>query len=236
MIKKIFRISLSISIIVLLIIACSEDTAPTQSNLPDGAITDSSVTDIEGNVYRTVRIGSQVWMAENLKTTQFNDGQPIPNVTGNSQWENLSTPAYCWYNNDVQNKNIFGGLYNWYAVNTGRLAPEGWHVPTSEEWTTLINYLGGENIAGGKLKETGTDHWLSPNTGATNETGFSAIGAGVRDNVFMLILEDNYIWTASQESGGYGLPCQVHLKFSHQRAPLYTMQPYSGFAVRCIKD
>lgn len=225
------------TILMMLLISCGAADSPENNDAGDINIQDSeSVTDIDGNVYRTITIGSQTWMAENLKTTRFNDGEVIPNVTGNSAWENLNTPGYCWYDNNIQNWDVFGALYNWYAVNTGRLAPTGWHVPTAEEWITLINYLGGEEVAGGKLKETGTEHWLSPNSAATNETTFTALGAGVRDNVFMLMLEDNYIWTASRESDGYGLPLQVHLKFNHGAARLYSMQPYSGFVVRCVKD
>ena len=116
----------------------------------------------------------------NLKTTKYNDGTSIPNVTNDTSWSNLTTGAYCWYNNDVSYKNPYGALYNWYAVNTGKLAPKGWHVPSDAEWTTLITYLGGESIAGGKLKEAGTTHWLSPNTEATNSTGFSALPGGRR--------------------------------------------------------
>ena len=143
-----------------------------------------TLKDIEGNVYPAVIIGTQVWMAENLKTTKYNDGMAIPLVSDNNAWEALKTPGYCWYNNDAAaNKNRFGALYNWYTVNTKKLCPAGWHVPNDKEWTTLRTYLGGEEIAGGKLKETGTTHWTSPNTDATNQTGFTALpGGGRRSN------------------------------------------------------
>ncbi len=204
---------------------------------PDGNdIEWGSVTDIDGNAYRTVRIGSQEWMNENLKTTRYNDGQPIPNITGDSEWHNLSTPAYCWYNNDVSNGVHYGALYNWSAVNTGRLAPSGWHVPSRDEWNTLINYLGGQDIAGGKLKDTGDAFWLNPNAGATNETGFSARGAGIRDTTFMMIRETTYIWSSTSDPAYNAQAFQVHLYWGAPWANLYSMQKYSGFSVRCVRD
>jgi len=140
-----------------------------------------SVTDIDGNVYQTVKIGNQWWMMENLKVTSYRNGEAIPNVTDTTEWYNLTTGAYCYYDNDAYNTTIYGRLYNWYSINDSRsIAPTGWHVPTDEEWTTVINYLGGESVAGGKLKENGTTHWTSPNNGATNESGFSALPGGYR--------------------------------------------------------
>lgn len=141
-----------------------------------------TVTDIEGNVYKYVTIGTQVWFAENLKTTKYNDGSNVPLVTDKTSWFNLATPAYCWYNNDAETyKGTFGAMYNWYTVNTGKLCPTGWHVPSDADWTILTNFLGGINLAGGKLKETGNGHWVSPNTGATNETGFTSVAGGDRN-------------------------------------------------------
>jgi len=138
-------------------------------------------SDIDGNVYNTITIGTQIWMKENLKTTKYNDGSSIPLVTDNTAWINLSTPGYCWYNNDAATyKSAYGAMYNWYTVNTGKICPPNWHVPTDTQWETLITYLGGKIIAGGKMKETGTAHWTSPNIGATNETGFTALPGGYR--------------------------------------------------------
>jgi uncharacterized protein (TIGR02145 family) len=140
-----------------------------------------SVMDIDGNEYQTIKIGTQIWMVENLKTTRYNDGTAIPLVTDSATWGALTTPGYCWYNNDsVSNAKSYGALYNWYTVNSGKLAPAGWHVPSDSEWTVLSTYLGGDNVSGGKLKEAGTTHWNSPNTGATNETGFLALPGGFR--------------------------------------------------------
>jgi len=151
-----------------------------------------TVTDIDGNVYQTVKIGDQLWMAENLKVTHYRNGDAIPNVTDSTDWGNLTTGAYCNYYNDANNATTYGRLYNWYAVNDSRnIAPEGWHVPSDEEWKTLEMYLGmsqsdaddsgrrGTGV-GGKMKEAGTEHWNSPNTGATNESGFSALPGGYR--------------------------------------------------------
>jgi len=127
-----------------------------------------SVVDIDGNFYHAVAIGTQVWMAENLRTTKYRDGSPIPNVTDSSVWILTTEGAYCNYNNDTTHSNTYGRLYNWYAViDTRNIAPEGWHVPTQDEWNTLVQFLGGGAVAGGKLKETGTAHWNSPNRGAT---------------------------------------------------------------------
>ena len=147
------------------------------------------VTDGDGNVYNTITIGNQVWMKENLKTTKYNDGTSIPFVADSITWVSLNTPGYCWYNNDITTyKDPYGALYNWYTVNTGTLCPMGWHVPYDSEWHTLILYLdpaaqGGMDesyIAGGKMKESGTTHWASPNNGATNESGFTALPGGWR--------------------------------------------------------
>ena len=135
-------------------------------------------TDFDGNNYPVGQIGTQIWMVENLKTTRYNDGTDILSITDNTTWENLITPGYCFYNNGVVNKNTYGALYNWYAVNTGKLAPKGWHVPTNDEYTTLITFLGGESVASSKLKESGTSHWQSPNTEATNQSGFTALPGG----------------------------------------------------------
>jgi uncharacterized protein (TIGR02145 family) len=137
----------------------------------------NNVTDIDGNVYSTVTIGTQVWMAEDLKTTHYTDGTPIPYVTDNPEIVNLKSGAYCWFNNEESNKTIYGAVYNWYAT-ADKLCPVGWHVSTYSDWATLIDYCGGWELAGGKLKEAGAIHWDAPNTGATNETGFTALPAG----------------------------------------------------------
>src|ERR1035437_8749968 len=128
-------------------------------------------------------VGFQIWMGGNLSTTNYNDGTSIPNVTDQATWRALTTPAWCWYNNsDVNREMGYGALYNWYTINTGKLCPTGWHVPSTGEWVKLVTFLGDSLTAGGKLKEAGTAHWASPNINATNETGFSALPGGLRDN------------------------------------------------------
>ncbi|MGD0754583.1 MAG: FISUMP domain-containing protein [Bacteroidales bacterium] len=160
----------------------------------------------DGQTYKTVKIGNQIWMAENLKTTKFNDGTAIPLVTDASSWEALTTPSYCWYNNDAASyKATYGALYNWYVVdvesNGGKnVCPKGWHVPSDAEWSTLTSYLGGDSIAGDKLKETGTTHWHGPKTDATNESGFTAVPGGYRyDNGKYYHVGIYGIWWSSTE-------------------------------------
>lgn len=199
-------------------------------------------TDADGNNYTTVTIGTQTWMVENLKTTKYSDGTAIPMVTDNSAWFNLSTPAYCWYNNDeATNKNTYGALYNRSAVNTSKLAPAGWHVPTDTEWTTLTTYLGGESVAGGKLKEIGTDNWSSPNIGATNVSGFSALpGGGRGDSGGRFFRIGNYgAWWSTTEYDTSNPWIRVLDNYSSSLSRC-TNNLYgygtNGFSVRCVKD
>lgn len=199
---------------------------------------DDTITDIDGNAYTMVTIGSQVWMVENLKVTKFNDGTTIPLVTDNVEWSNLRTVAYCWYDNIVTNKNPYGALYNWYTVNTGKVCPSGWHVPTNDEWTTLITYLGGQSIAGGKLKESGTVHWTNPNEGATNETGFTAIGAGYRSGNptinFNLFGIGSYWWSSTESTEE--LATGRSLWNGGVESNQVSQEKYYGLSIRCIKD
>ena len=200
--------------------------------------TNGTVTDVDGNVYHFITIGTQIWMVENLKTTKYNDGTPIGILTNNKTWSTLSiTPAYCWYNNDsTTNKNTYGALYNWYAVNTGKLAPAGWHIPTDAEWTILTTYLGGESVAGGKLKEIGTVHWSSPNDGATNETGFTALPGGYRsysDGNFYSIRGSGYWWSSSRPSATNTWYRNIGNTSTVYRAAGYEQ---NGYAVRCVMN
>ena len=140
-----------------------------------------TVKDIDGNIYKTVKIGTQVWMEENLKTTRYDDSTPIPLIQDSTVWGDYQTGAYCYYRNSLDNQYNFGNLYNWYAVNDARkLAPKGWHIPSSEEWDILINFIGGDSATSPKLRQTGSIFWEAPNNGATNESGFSALPAGFR--------------------------------------------------------
>jgi uncharacterized protein (TIGR02145 family) len=195
-----------------------------------------TVTDIDGNVYKTVTIGSQCWLRENLKTTKYNDGTAIPMVTDNTVWSNLSTPGYCWYNNDaVTNKSTYGALYNWYTVNTGKLCPTGWHIPADAEWTVLTTYLGGESVAGGKLKETGTSHWLSPNTGATNTTGFTAVPGSYRyfNGTFFNFGIFGYWWSSTEVTSTEAM-YHVMRNDDTVAQSVYNYKQ-DGISVRCVK-
>jgi len=195
------------------------------------------VTDIEGNVYNTVTIGTQTWMAENLKTTKYNDGTAIPLVTNSTEWGNLTTPGYCWYNNDEASyKNTYGALYNWHTVNTGKLCPTDWHVPADAEWTTLVNYLGGSNVAGAKMKETGTTHWVTPNTGATNESGFTALPDGNR-YFYGTFYDIGYIgyWWSSTEYSATSAYCWT-LGYGSAYIYRHYYSKELGLSVRCVRD
>lgn len=194
-----------------------------------------TVTDIDGNQYPTVIIGTQEWMQENLKTTKFADGSIIPNVTENNAWVQLSTPAWCNYDNNAFQGSMYGKLYNWYTVTDSHgLCPAGWHVPTDAEWTTLTDYLGGLGIAGGKMKTvTG---WNSPNTGATNTSGFSGLPGGFRSNdsgSFVSIDIYGYWWSSTDDNGfawAFGLRNTSNAAFG------YATNKEIGSSVRCLKD
>ena len=199
--------------------------------------TTGTVTDIDGNVYHTVIIGTQVWMVENLKTTKYRDGTSIPNVTDGTAWYNLTTGAYCDYANTPTNSAIYGKLYNWYAATDAHnIAPTGWHVPTDAEWSTLTTYLGGESVAGGKLKEIGTTHWASPNTGATNETGFTALPGGYRydGGTFDGIGDVGYWWSATEDDAASAWYRVVYYSSSDVGRDDYDKE--LGFSVRCVRD
>lgn len=197
-------------------------------------LTYGTMTDIDGNLYKTIQIGTQTWMAENLKVTRYNNGDPISNVKDNLQWSNLTKGAYCSYDNDVNHVSIYGYLYNWDAVNTGKLAPFGWHVPTDIEWNTLSTYLMDDNVSGAKLKEIGIYHWLSPNFGATNETGFTAIPGGARlpNGMFNDINTQSVWWSSTINGGAWVRYCiNIGSSFNRDNASIIC-----GFSVRCIKD
>jgi uncharacterized protein (TIGR02145 family) len=191
---------------------------------------------IENRRYKTARIGNQIWMAKNLSTAKLNDGTPIPLVTDKNTWNRLTTLGYCWYDNQNQNGNTSGALYNWYTVNTGKLCPKGWHVPSDKEWTTLIDYLGGEYVAGGKLKETGTAHWISPNTGATNEKGFMALPGGLRSSIgiFERIGFNGLWWSSTEDSLTIARARLMFYDLGH--VTKYNSFKKDGFSVRCVRD
>lgn len=196
------------------------------------------VSDIENNVYSTVIIGDQLWMAENLRTATYANGDPIPNVTGNLQWSNLSTGAWCNYDNNVLNDSLYGKLYNWYTVVDARnLCPNGWHVPSSVEWEVLVDLLGGELSAGGKMKSI--VGWESPNQGATNESGFSGLPGGYRfyfqGGYFSGIGFFGYWWSSTTQPSTSNAWSRT-LNYSDDNASLASYAKKNGLSVRCIRD
>ena len=240
------------ALFILLIFAnsCCKDDDPKPNNPTNGHTTAvfnpnlkyGTMTDQDGNIYKTITIGTQTWMAENLRTKIYRNGDSIPNVTDTAQWVDLTTGAYCYYNNtkDIDSIATFGGLYNWYAVSDSRgLAPKGWHVPTDADWTTLVTYLGngnltlGNSIAGNKMKEAGGKHW-SPSE-EDNSSGFTALPGGWRyydDGKFNFIRYYGNWWSAKGVYYAYffSLSCTDGNVFWAINYPNY------GYSVRCIKD
>jgi len=237
-------IAVSISLTVL---SCKKDeTKPSagddgvSSAVFNATKTYETMTDQNGNIYKTITIGSQTWMAENLHVTSYRNGDPIPLVTNSANWIALTTGAYCNYANTTDKDKIatYGSLYNWYTVADARnIAPAGWHVPSDAEWTTLTTYLGGESIVSGIMKEVGTTHWLSPNTNATNESGFTALPSGYRDygaGAFEGLGMDGSWWssTATGTTGAW------FRNLYYQRANCYRGDGSKkfGVTVRLVKD
>jgi uncharacterized protein (TIGR02145 family) len=228
--ENLFRIS-GVILLTFLIHSCKKNA-------------DNAIQDVDGNIYTSVTVGTQIWLVENLKTTKYNDGTSIPNVIDNTEWTNLVTPGYCWYNNDEATyKNPYGALYNWYAVNTGKLCPKGWHVPTDSEWHQLIllfdtsadlTYIESQ-IAGNNLKESGTTHWNSPNMG-TNQSGFTALPGSMRSisGEFGVVGDSGNWWSSTEGSIGYAVyRCMVNY-VNYVWRGVYTK--WVGTSVRCIKD
>jgi len=229
---KLFIQPLSIAVFLFLFSSACGKNDDQDGDFPSAG----TVKDADGNKYNTVKIGTQVWMVENLKTTKYNDGTPIPNVTDSAEWINLTTGAYCNYDNIESNDEIYGRLYNWYAVNTGKLAPKGWHVPSDYEWSILINYLGGYESSGGKLKETGFTHWKSPNYGATNETGFTALpgGSRYRYGTFGKVGDIGYWWSATESDDSLAC-CRILLYYTNAEISGFGTKD-NGCSVRLVKD
>ena len=200
-----------------------------------------TVTDIDGYVYHTVTIDGLVWMVENLKVTKYNDGSLIPNVTDNQKWSELRTAGYCWYNNDISNRDIYGALYNIYAVNKAIICPAGWRVATDTDWQRLAKISGGGfgNNEGGRLKEVGTSHWQSPNSGATNETGFTALPGGTRGattGTFYNLGAISVWWSITNDMEGIESNWTFNLKFNDQTTTRDTHNWRTGLSVRCVKN
>jgi uncharacterized protein (TIGR02145 family) len=202
----------------------------------------STVRDFDGNIYNTVKIGTQCWTKENLKTTHYNDSKPLRYVSSNSEWSSLRSGAWSFYNNDTSNIGLYGKLYNWYAINKSNLCPKGWHIPTQSEWEILKSYLGGASVAGGKIKSTGTIEagtglWSPFNVGATNSSGFTGHPAGGRD--FNGLFNDNigkfgYWWTSTSVSSD-----EAHAYYvlgGNAELYDYSYLKTLGKSCRCVKD
>jgi uncharacterized protein (TIGR02145 family) len=199
----------------------------------------STVTDYDGNIYHTVIIGTQIWMVENLKVTHYRNGDAIPNITDNDEWSHFSSGAYSNYDNNVNYADDYGRLYNWYAVNDSRsICPAGWHVPSDGEWTTLINFLGGEDVAGDKLKST--SKWDSPNTTATNSSGFNAIPGGSRVYFGNFINFGGYgeWWSSTEDDTDRAWSRTLNSNKSRAYRSISYHGPVknNGFSVRCLRD
>jgi uncharacterized protein (TIGR02145 family) len=216
--KHIFKVALILIFGIPLALSCEKHK---DSFLP---------VDGDGNEYDTVLIGTQTWLKKNLKTTSYRNGNPIYLITDNDKWTTWQIGAYCWYDNDPKYKDIYGALYNWHVANTNFICPTGYHVPTLEEWTTLIDYLGGVlGKAGDKLKESGIQHWGIDN-GGTNESGFTALPGGYRnfsDGSFEMIRQVAEFWASDVVS---------KMGIFYSQAYLVGWYKEAGLSVRCVKD
>lgn len=196
-----------------------------------------TVADIEGNVYDTVIIGTQVWMKENLKATRYNDNTPIPNVTDSVAWSNLTTDAFCDWGNDPDNSSIYGTLYNWYVVEGPKeICPSGWHVPSDSEWSVLVAYLGGDSVAGSHLKETGNEHWLFQNTDADNSSGFTALPSGHRHRIgsFATLGYYGFWWSSTKTDSMQAF--NRYVSYNNSAMGRSRSEYQNGFSIRCIRD
>jgi uncharacterized protein (TIGR02145 family) len=211
-----------------------------------------TITDIDGNTYNTVQIGSQCWMKENLKTTAYQDGAPIPNVTDNNAWQNLAIGAYVWYDNDISWKGPYGALYNWYAmVDANGLCPTGWHVPTNDEWTVLTDFIGGttsphgnelkscrqvNSPQGGGCNTNEHPRWHESNEHGTDDYGFSGLPGGYRDydGAFHYYVNTCYWWSYTEYS--FYNAWFRSLYWDHSFVGVNNDDKRVGFSVRCLRD
>ena len=196
----------------------------------------SKISDVDGNIYNTTRIGNQEWMVENLRVTKYNDTSEINQITDDMTWEGLLEGAWSYYDNDSSHEYPYGKLYNWHSVEGGKLCPSGWHIPTLEEWTTLTDHLGGTDLAGGRMKDVGTTYWQSPNDPASNESGFTALPSGYRSNngTFDKVGFEGGWWSSTISSSDSAW--QLQLDHLADDANYYTRAHNSGFSVRCVRD
>jgi uncharacterized protein (TIGR02145 family) len=221
------------AILMLLMNAITLFTVPLHAS-------DDSMRDFDGNGYHTITAGKQVWTAENLRVSRYRNGDPIRHAATREEWLDAAAKgegAWCHYGNDKANEEKYGHLYNWYAANDPRgLAPEGWHVPTDREWSALTDFLGGEAVAGGKMKEAGGSLWRIRNESATNSGGFSALPGGLRgiDARFTFGTQSAYFWSATQYS-----PSQAWYRVLNYHTSTVVRsgeEKIDGMSVRCVRD
>jgi uncharacterized protein (TIGR02145 family) len=195
----------------------------------------ATVTDIDGNIYNVVQIGNQCWMQENLKTSKYNDGTAITTGLSNEDWSNATSGAYSIYDDNADNNTTYGKLYNWFAVNSGKLCPEGWHIPSDVNWVELTDFLGGEAMAGGKMKST--SNWELPNTGANNSSGFTGLAGGNRyflDGTYSSIGTSGQFWSATEYDATGGRILYLYHDLSIVGRGSRVKQ--NGSSCRCVKD
>lgn len=204
-----------------------------------GLFVKKAITDIDGNIYHTLKIGNQFWLIENLKVTRFRNGDKIPNVTENTDWASSSSEAYCCYDNDTSNTDSYGYLYNWHTINDNRIiCPKGWHIPTLKEWKELEEYLGGGKLAFDKMKEPGTSHWKTSNESASNDSGFTSLPSGFRlyNGNFDEIGINAPWWTSTEKDSQFAYPYAVIGGTDIHRLKSNGFSKNVGFPVRCLKD
>jgi uncharacterized protein (TIGR02145 family) len=251
--KKIIAISFLIALTVSAFNSCKKDDSSKESGSPyngkttaqfNPEITYGTMSDQDGNVYKTITFGakstngiSQTWMAENLRTTKYNDGSDIPNVTDDVSWAGLTSGAYCSYNNTTNPDTIatYGFLYNFYTIDTKKIAPSGWHIPTDLEWRRLIQQSGGTTIGGGGMKEAGTAHWAEPNYWGYNSSGFTAVPSGIRhyQGLFRLFGETAEWWSAEYI---LNTAFSYHVATDGASAPINNTDKRFGYSIRLVKD
>jgi uncharacterized protein (TIGR02145 family) len=223
---------ISMFILLIIVFSCKKETPPP----PPPPINENIVSDIDGNVYSFIEIGTQTWMTENLKTTKYCNGESITNVTNEVDWANTTDGAWADYANESQNENIYGKLYNWFAINDSRnICPCGWHVPSDEEWTVLTDYLGGESVAGGKMKSI-SSYWQNQNIGASNSSGFNGLPAGrrVSNNSFQFLNTRCFFWSSTLNASNSAWARFLVNSEDYALRSFYLLS--DGLSVRCIKD
>ncbi len=238
------RISLYFGLLLVFFVSCKENKKPSQNiqiNTEDVKTPfqkSGTISDVDGNVYRYIEMcDGKEWLIENLTVSKYRNGDDIPQVQDPAEWATLTTGAWCYYLNDSSYGTVFGKLYNWYAVNDSRgIAPQGWRVAAKEDWKELTDCLGGDNVAGGKLKEIGSSHWMTPNVGAVNTSGFSALPGGGRSSKGDFTMVDNLgiYWT---ETNYDELQAWIrHLSYSNTYVVEFYNDKRNGFSVRVVKE